>query len=104
METFSSLVTLLAHRARTQPDERAYLFLSDPGTEEAVISFRQLHDAACALARRLTKVTQPGDRAVLVFPPGLEFIVAFFGLVAGVIAVTSHIPKNRLMSTAPMGR
>src|SRR3984893_6657061 len=96
METFSSLVTLLAYRAGTQPDERAYVFLSDRGTEEAVINFRQLHDAASALARRLTKVTQPGDRALLVFPPGLEFIVAFFGcLIARVIAVPMMVPRRQ---------
>ncbi|MDB5519540.1 MAG: LongchainfattyacidCoA ligase [Tardiphaga sp.] len=96
METFSSLVTLLAYRAETQPDERAYVFLSDRGTEEAVISFRQLHDAASALARRLTKITQSGDRALLVFPPGLEFIVAFFGCqIARVIAVPMMVPRRQ---------
>ena len=46
MEPFSSLVELLATRARSQPDERAYIFLSDRGAEEAVLTFRQLHDAA----------------------------------------------------------
>jgi acyl-CoA synthetase (AMP-forming)/AMP-acid ligase II len=96
METFSSLVALLAYRAGTQPDERAYVFLSDRGTEEAVISFRQLHDSASALAMRLTKVTQPGDRALLLFPPGLEFIVAFFGcLIARVIAVPMMVPRRQ---------
>lgn len=96
METFSSLVTLLAYRAGTQPDERAYIFLSDRGTEESVISFRQLHGAASALAMRLTKVTQPGDRALLVFPPGLEFMVAFFGcLIARVIAVPMMVPRRQ---------
>jgi acyl-CoA synthetase (AMP-forming)/AMP-acid ligase II len=96
METFSSLVTLLAYRAKTQPDERAYIFLSDRGTEEAVISFRQLQDAACALAIRLAKVAQQGDRALLVFPPGLEFIVAFFGcLIARVIAVPMMVPRRQ---------
>jgi acyl-CoA synthetase (AMP-forming)/AMP-acid ligase II len=96
METFSSLVTLLAYRAGTQLDERAYVFMSDRGTEEAVISFRQLHDAASALAKRLTKITRPGDRALLVFPPGLEFIVAFFGcLIARVIAVPMMVPRRQ---------
>jgi acyl-CoA synthetase (AMP-forming)/AMP-acid ligase II len=39
------------------------------GAEEAVITFRELDDAARALAARLTKVAQPGDRVILVFPP-----------------------------------
>ena len=50
----------------------------------------------CALAARLTAVAQPGDRALLVFPPGLEFMVAFFGcLMAGVIAVPMMMPRRK---------
>jgi acyl-CoA synthetase (AMP-forming)/AMP-acid ligase II len=96
MEQFSSLVTLLAARADSQPDERAYIFLSDRGAEEAVITFRELDDAARALAARLTKVAQPGDRVILVFPPGLEFLIAFFGcLIARVIAVPMMVPRRQ---------
>ena len=96
METFSSLVALLARRATSQPDDRAYIFLSDRGAEEAVLTFRQLHEAAQALAAKLTEITQPGDRAILVFPPGLEFLVAFFGcLIARVIAVPMMVPRRQ---------
>ncbi len=96
MERFSSLVALLEHRAASESDARAYIFLSDRGEEEAVISFRALHAAARALAARLSDITQPGDRALLVFPPGLEFVVAFFGcLLARVIAVPIMVPRRR---------
>ncbi|MBA2401318.1 MAG: fatty acyl-AMP ligase [Bradyrhizobium sp.] len=96
MEPFSSLVELLARRAESQPDERAYIFLSDRGTEEAVLSFRQLQDAANALAARLSGIVSPGERALLVFPPGLEFLIAFFGcLIAGVIAVPMMMPRRQ---------
>jgi len=96
METFSSLVTLLARRAVSQPDDRAYVFLGDRGAEEAVITFRELHDAARALAARLTRIARPGDRAILVFPPGLEFLVAFFGCqLARVIAVPMMMPRRQ---------
>jgi acyl-CoA synthetase (AMP-forming)/AMP-acid ligase II len=96
MEPFSSLVDLLAKRAESQPDERAYIFLSDRGAEEAVLSFRQLHDAANALAARLSGIARPGQRALLVFPPGLEFIIGFFGcLISGVIAVPMMMPRRQ---------
>jgi acyl-CoA synthetase (AMP-forming)/AMP-acid ligase II len=96
MEMFSSLVALLARRAESQPDERAYVFLGDRGAEEATITFRQLHNAALALAARLAKITRPGDRAILVFPPGLEFLVAFFGCqIARVIAVPMMVPRRQ---------
>jgi acyl-CoA synthetase (AMP-forming)/AMP-acid ligase II len=95
METLSSLVALLERRAASQPDDRAYVFLSDRGSEEAVLTFRELHDAARALAARLTTVVHPGDRAILVFPPGLEFIVAFFACqIARIIAVPMMMPRR----------
>jgi acyl-CoA synthetase (AMP-forming)/AMP-acid ligase II len=94
--TFSSLVEILEHRAASQGDERALIFLSDRGVEEAVLTFRELHDAAHAVARRLVAAAKPGDRALLVFPPGLEFVVAFFGcLIARVIAVPMMVPRRQ---------
>src|SRR5947209_6197374 len=93
---FASLVAVLEHRAATQADERALIFLTDRGAEEAVLTFSELHDAANAAAKRLAAVSNPGDRALLVFPPGLEFIVAFFGcLIARVIAVPMMVPRRR---------
>ncbi len=104
MQTFSSLVTLLAKRAETQPDEPAYIFLSDRGAEEAVLTFRELHEAAQALAVRLTRITRPGDRAILVFPPGLEFMIAFFGCqIARVIAVPMMLPRRQGVRDASAG-
>jgi acyl-CoA synthetase (AMP-forming)/AMP-acid ligase II len=95
MDRFSSLVALLAERARSQSDERAYAFLGDRGAEEAALSYGELHHAAQALAARLAGVAQRGDRAVLLFPPGLEFMVAFFGcLIAGIIAVPMMMPRR----------
>jgi acyl-CoA synthetase (AMP-forming)/AMP-acid ligase II len=95
MDNLHSLVALLARRAADQADDRAYVFVSDRGAEEATLTFRQLHDAATALAARLTRTARPGDRAILVFPPGIEFMVAFFGcLMARVIAVPMMMPRR----------
>src|SRR5215210_8141727 len=96
MEQFSSLVAVLEHRAATQAHERALVFLTDRGAEESVLTFRELHDAANAAAKRLAAVAKPGERALLVFPPGLEFVVAFFGcLIARVIAVPMMVPRRQ---------
>ena len=104
MQTFSSLVTLLAQRAETQPDDPAYLFLSDRGAEETALTFRGLYEAAQALAVRLTRIARPGDRAILVFPPGLEFLVAFFGCqIARVIAVPMMVPRRQSARDASSG-
>lgn len=96
MEQFSSLVAVLEHRASTQGDERFCIFLTDRGAEDSILTFRELHDAANAVAKRLAAVAKPGDRALLVFPPGLEFVVAFFGcLIARVIAVPMMVPRRQ---------
>jgi acyl-CoA synthetase (AMP-forming)/AMP-acid ligase II len=95
MDRFSSLAALLAERAASQCDDRAYVFVSDRGVEEAALTYGELHNAAQALATRLLASARPGDRAVLVFPPGLEFMVAFFGcLIAGIIAVPMMMPRR----------
>ncbi|MGA9502231.1 MAG: fatty acyl-AMP ligase [Pseudolabrys sp.] len=94
--SFSSLVALLEHRAVTQPDDRAFVFLSDRGVREAELTFAQLYDRARALARELVQKGRPGDRALLIFPQGLDFIVALFGcLMAGVIGVPMMVPRRQ---------
>jgi acyl-CoA synthetase (AMP-forming)/AMP-acid ligase II len=93
--SFTSLVDLLHHRASEQPNERAYVFLSDKGEEEAVLSFGELDRRASMVAARLAKRGQAGDRALLLFGPGLDFIIAYFGcLLAGVIPVPMMLPRR----------
>jgi acyl-CoA synthetase (AMP-forming)/AMP-acid ligase II len=91
---FTSLVDLLRHRATKQPNDRAYVFLSDQGDEEAVLTFAELDRRASDVAARLAH-SQIGDRALLLFGPGLDFIIAYFGcLLAGVIAVPMMLPRR----------
>ena len=95
LPSLASLADVLRHRAETQPDERAYLLLSERGGEEAVLSFAELERRACLVAAQLSARLRKGDRALLVFPAGLDFMVAFFGcLVAGMIAVPMMVPRR----------
>jgi acyl-CoA synthetase (AMP-forming)/AMP-acid ligase II len=90
----SSLADVLRYRSAMQPDDRAYVFLSERGGEEAVLTFAGLEQRANRVAAQLAGA-QKGDRALLVFPPGLEFIEAFFGcLLAGVIPVPMIAPRR----------
>jgi acyl-CoA synthetase (AMP-forming)/AMP-acid ligase II len=93
---FTSLNDVLRTHAASHPDHRAYVFLADHGGEEAVLTFAQLDRRASALARRLAARAESGQRALLVFPPGLDFLVGFFGcLYAGTIAVPMMPPPRR---------
>ena len=92
---FSSFVDALRRRAAEQPNDPAYIFLPDRGTERVSLSFAQLYARARNVARRLAERGEKGDRAVLLFSPGLDFIVAFFAcLIAGVIAVPMMVPRR----------
>src|SRR6516165_9553562 len=92
--SFTSLVDLLRYRATKQPNDRAYVLLSDQGQEESVLTFAELDQRASDMAARLAH-GQIGDRALLLFGPGLDFIIAYFGcLLAGVIAVPMMLPRR----------
>jgi len=86
---------VLRLRATEQPEGRAYVFLSERGHEESVLTFADLDRRARSLAVRLQSKARPGDRALLLFPTGPDFIIAFFGCVlAGIIAVPIMIPRR----------
>ncbi|HSN87934.1 MAG TPA: fatty acyl-AMP ligase, partial [Thermoanaerobaculia bacterium] len=92
----STLVSLLRSRARLQPERTAYVFLQDGEAETARLTYGDLDERARAVAARLQQErgAEPGERALLLFPPGLEFLEAFFGcLYAGVVAVPSYPPR-----------
>ena len=90
-----TLLDLLANQAANQPDGLAYVYLDErDGLSE--ITFGQLDRRARAIAARLQLELNAGDRALLVYPAGLEFIAAFFGcLYAGVVAVPATYPKPK---------
>ncbi|MEM8831842.1 MAG: fatty acyl-AMP ligase [Cyanobacteria bacterium P01_G01_bin.19] len=95
----SNIVEILQQRAIERPEDLAYIFLQDGEHKEIRLTYRELEQRVKAIAFKLQQITNPGSRALLVYPynAGLEFIVAFFGcMYAGVIAVPCHPPQNRL--------
>jgi amino acid adenylation domain-containing protein len=92
-ERFASLTDALEDRAGRYPDKLAYTFLADGESDLQELGYGQLRDRAFALAARLQQHVRPGDRVLLLCPPGLEFIEGFFGcLHAGAIAVPAFPP------------
>ncbi|MEP0914663.1 thioester reductase domain-containing protein [Leptolyngbya sp. GB1-A1] len=91
---FSTLVELLRHRALTQPRQCAFAFLQEGEEETGRLTYQELDALAQAIATQLQNCSQFGDRALLIYPSGLEFIAAFFGcLYAGIIAVPANPPR-----------
>ncbi|GGQ09697.1 MULTISPECIES: fatty acyl-AMP ligase [Streptomyces] len=84
---------LRAHAARI-PDHPLFTFLPDGEEAEPTLTFAALDAKARAVAASLqTAHVEPGSRALLLFQPGQDFVVAFFGcLYAGVVAVPAYLP------------
>jgi acyl-CoA synthetase (AMP-forming)/AMP-acid ligase II len=100
----SNLVALLQKRVQENPERAAYIFLSGEDLQQSTLTFSQLDAQARAIAGLLQSVAKRGERALLLYPPGLDFIAAFFGcLYAGIIAVPAYPPRlnrNALRITA----
>ena len=88
---FSTFTEVLRSRALHQPNRQIYSFLIDGETDEVTTSYAELDEKARAIATQLQMMKLQGERALLLHPPGLEYIAAFFGcLYAGVIAVPAY--------------
>src|SRR5262245_30339001 len=94
-----TFVHLLRSRAFHQPERTCYVFLSDRGTEERVLTYSELDRKARLIAANLQDLKASGQRALLLFPPGLDYVSTFYGcLYAGVVAVPAYPPRmNRPM-------
>jgi acyl-CoA synthetase (AMP-forming)/AMP-acid ligase II/acyl carrier protein len=99
-----TLPEILQTRATYTPDTTAYIFLRDGDDDEERITYRELDQAARKIAYHLRLTGAAGDRALMLFPPGLEFVKALFGcFYAGVIAVPAYAPrKNRSLDRIKM--
>ncbi|WP_437576671.1 amino acid adenylation domain-containing protein [Sorangium sp. So ce887] len=92
----ATLVALLRRRAEQRPSAHAYTFLLDGETDARSMTYGELDRRARALAAELQTGAQAGERALLLVPPGLDFIAAFFGcLYAGLIAVPVPLPQRK---------
>lgn len=91
-----TLLHRLREHASRRPDALAFSWLNDAGAQTETLTYVQLARRVDAIAAHLREATRLGDRALLLYGPGLEFVSAFLGcLAAGVIAVPAYPPRNR---------
>ena len=77
IESVSSLLELFRGRASIISNRTVYTFVGE-GLDPVHLTYRELDLRAKAVASELQRVSQPGDRALLLFPAGLDFVTAFF--------------------------
>ena len=97
--TWSSLPALLQERASQPADATAYTFIDyeiDPAGFTESLTWAQVRRRALVLAEELRLCGSIGDRAAILAPQGLDYVVAFLGaLQAGFIAVPLPVPQYR---------
>ncbi len=93
----TTLVQVLRRRAERQGEDLAYTFLLDGERAEARITYAELDRRARGLAATLAREgIGGGARVLLLYPPGLDYVAAFFGcLYAGAVAVPAYPPRSR---------
>lgn len=95
LDSVQTLVELLERRADRSGGDAGYTFLLDGELAEEHLSYAELRARARALAASLPDA-EPGQRALILLPPGLDFIVAFFASIyAGLVAVPLPLAQGK---------
>ena len=93
----TTIPDLIERRADGQPDDIAYTFIDyedDPAGVSESLTWSELRDRVNVVADKLSKIGSPGDRAAVLAPQGLEYVIGFFGAIqAGFIAVPLSVPQ-----------
>ncbi|MGD9851048.1 MAG: amino acid adenylation domain-containing protein [Nitrospirales bacterium] len=103
VQQYTALGPILVHHATMKMDQLAFTYLGDGSNPSQTLTYGELHNQAQVIAHHLGACLEPGSRALLMFPPGLEFVSAFFGcLYAGVIAIpTPELDPLRAKRSQP---
>ncbi|MDB4676712.1 aminotransferase class I/II-fold pyridoxal phosphate-dependent enzyme [bacterium] len=92
----TNFTDVLQHWANLRPDQPAFIFTDLESVEEQVTNaelWREVRALAGALQDQCR--IRAGDRVLLLYPPGIEFVIGFFAChAAGAIAVPAYPPRR----------
>lgn len=90
---YSSMIDLLSHKAMIHPEKVVYTFLSNDNQDETDITYQELHMYAQQIAAYLQHLGLEGQRALLMYPSGIDYVKAFLGCIyANVTPVPVYPP------------
>ena len=100
MQGLPNLVQMLRRRVQELGEKTIYTYLNDGESQESRLTYCELERRALAIAAHLQSHLSPGERVLLLYPPGIDFPAAFFGcLCAGMVAVPTNLPSsNRFLA------
>src|SRR5690606_7388995 len=91
---YPTLVALLRYHALNFPQTIAYTYLANGDDEVEQITYQELDRRARRIGAWLEAQSAAGERALLLFSPGIDYLAAYFGcLYAGVVAVPAYPPR-----------
>ena len=91
-----NMIHLLRRRVQEHGEKTVYTYLNDGESQETRLTYGALERRALAIAAHLQSCISPGERVLLLYPPGIEFPAAFFGcLCAGMVAVPAYPPHSK---------
>ena len=94
---FMNMGAYVFERAQLAGSKTAFEYVQDGKIAE--INYSTIFQKSATIAQILLKKTQPGNRILLIYPPGLEFITAFIACtLSGMIAVPCYPPVNQAFS------
>jgi len=97
MKNISNMVDLFQYRSQIMPNDFLYHF-SQTGlvADNESVTYLELEKKIKSIAALIQQYAKPGDRALMIFQPGLDYIVTFWAcLYAGVIAVPAYPPFDK---------
>lgn len=90
----SRIIDILIERAVKTPDQIAYIFIEP--NKDINITYKNLLDRVSTVANNIKQACTKDDRVLLVYAPGLDYIIAFYAcLLANVIAVPVYPPSSK---------
>ena len=95
MTHYRTIIERLQELAKERPDEIVYRYIEDEKNPPITLTYAEVDREARKIASSLLKNCRPGDRALMLYPAGLEFVTAFYGcLYAGLVAVPAYPPRK----------
>lgn len=99
----TSFHDLLRVRAAEDGEKKGFIFVERDDRERS-LTFETLYDRARQVAALLQRSSVPNERVLLMFPPSLDFVPAFYGsMLAGTTSVAVYPPDPRLGKAAFAG-
>lgn len=88
-----NFVSVIQEHVQEHPDKICFTFLTDKDKQET-LSYSELYTRSRIIAAYLQALSLKGERVLLLYTSGLEYISAFFGcLFASAIAVPAYPPS-----------